>query len=347
MSVDRLFLGHETAFRIWRKVGPLASTELVPTRVRSLMGGTPSKAKLESFRSNHPDLALDAIDVLVQPGDQRRLPDANVHVISRALPDRSFYRLEDNLYIASPELTLFQLASKLSEAQALKLAMEMCGSYAIDTSTAEFYDMDPFSSEAEDEGITKRPPLTSANKLSRYAARLLRPGSRAQSVKFLQWLADSSASPRETALCMLLCMPPRLGGYGLALPELNKRIELTPEEQIMVGAHHFDCDLYWQIKERVAVEYDSKQHHTKEEKQERDAIRRNMLQYKGVRVITATRVQVNRPNQFDRLARQIARAVGKRMRPVEKEHVAARDNLRETLFSWDLLAQTHPDSTRE
>ncbi len=344
MGANRLFLGYETAFWIWRKVGPLAPTELLPTRVRSLMGGAPSQAKLELFRSEHPDLVLDAVDVLVRPGDQRRVPGTNVHVISRDLPDRSFCRLDDDLYVASPELTLFQLASKLSEAQALKLAMEMCGGYAIDTSTAAFYDHDPFSSEGEDVGICKRPPLTNARKLSAYAARLYRPDSRAHGVKFLRWLVDGSASPRETALCMLLCMPPRLGGYGLALPELNKRIELTLEERIMVGVQHFDCDLCWlRNKKSVALEYDSKLYHTAEEKQERDAIRRNMLQYKGVRVITATRVQVNRPEQFDKLAKQVARAVGKRMRTVGKEHIAARDDLRETLFSWDVLAEARPE----
>lgn len=343
MSTDRLYLGYETAFWIWRKVGPLSGTELMPTRVRSLAGGVPSQAKLDAFRANHPDLALDTVNVLVRPGDQRRVPGMNAHVISRSLPDRSFYRLDDDVYVASPELTLFQLASGLTEAQALKLAMEMCGGYAIDTSTAEFYDSDPFSFDDEDDGLCKRAPLTSRRKLSAFAARLLRPGSRAHSVKFLRWLVDGSASPRETALCMLLCMPPRLGGYGLALPELNKRIELTPEERGMVGVHHFDCDLYWSRENvRVALEYDSKRHHMAEEKQERDAIRRNMLQYIGVRVITATRVQVNRPSQFDKLARQAARATGKRLRPVEREHIAARRDLRETLFSWDLFAQSRP-----
>ena len=61
-----------------------------------------------------------------------------------------------------------------------------------------------------------------------------------------------------------------------------------------------------------------------------------MLQYKGVRVITAPRLQVNNAYQFDKLARQVARAIGKRLRIPEKEHIAARDQLRKTLFSWDI-----------
>ena len=247
---------------------------------------------------------------------------------------------EDNVYVASPELCLMQLAQVYSEPEVVKLAMEMCGSYAIDP----YYDPEDDSlynsldSQDDSPGMCKRPPLTKASKLKAYAEKQLAPGSRARSAHYLRYVVDGSASPRETALFMLLCMPPRFGGYGLAFPELNKRIELTPSERLMVGAHHFDCDFYWRRRIRVATEYDSKTHHTAEEKQQRDAIRRNMLQYKGVKVITATRMQVSNASQFDKLARQIGREIGKRFRIPEKQHVAAREQLRSTVFDWDVVA---------
>ena len=321
--MDRLFLGYETAFWIWRKAGPLAYSTLRPTRIRSLAGGAPSRSKVGAFLADHPDLATDEVHVIVRSGDQREIDGVRVHTRSAPLPDRSLFRLDDGLYVASPELCLLQLASKLTEPQAVKLAMEMCGSYAIDVHDDEM-------------GFAKRPPLTSAAKLGAYAARLHKPGGGARALHHLRYVIDDAASPRETALCMLLCMPPRFGGYGIALPELNRRIELTRREQLAVGAHHFDCDLYWPGS-KVAVEYDSAQFHTASEKQERDAIRRNMLQYKGVHVITATRAQVNSGAQFDKLANQIARKVGKRLRAPDKEHVAERSNLRKTVFDWDVL----------
>lgn len=323
MGVDRLFLGHETAFWIWRKAGPQAFLVLTPTRVRSLAGGAPTVAKIRMFESEHPDLSLEMVDVLVQYGDQRTIPHAKNHVRSSPFPDRSFYRLDDGLYVASPELCLLQLATKLSEPQAVKLALEMCGSYAIDV-------------HDEQMGFCKRPPLTSASKLQAYANRLHKQNGGAKSLHHLRYVADNSASPRETALCMLLCMPPRFGGYGLALPELNKRIELSPSAQLVLGNRYFECDLYW-VDKRVAVEYDSAQYHTAQEKQERDAIRRNLLEDAGVRVITATRQQVSDEGQFDKLARQIARAVGKRLRVPKQEHVAERGALRKTVFDWDVL----------
>ena len=323
MDANRLFLGYETAFWIWRKAGPQAFLALTPTRVRSLAGGAPTVAKIEMFESEHPDLSLETIDVLVQYGDQRKVPHTKNHVRSLSFPDRSFYRLDDGVYVASPELCLLQLASKLSEPQAVKLALEMCGGYAIDVHDEEM-------------GFCKRPPLTSASKLDAYAKRLYKQGGGARALHPLRYVADNSASPRETALYMLLCLPPRFGGYGLALPEMNKRIELSPREQLVLGNRYFECDLYWAEK-RVAVEYDSAQYHTAQEKQERDAIRRNLLEHHGVHVITATRQQVSDEGQFDKLARQIARAVGKRLRAPKQEYVAERSALRKTVFDWDVL----------
>jgi len=283
-------------------------------------------------------LALDTIDLVVCYGDQRRLPGVKTHIRRVPLPERSFYRLDENVYVASPELCLMQLSSKLSEPQVVKLALEMCGSYALDTTMPiedGLFDT-LIGYEDESPGIVKRPALTSASKLGAYAKRLLKENSRARGAHLLRYVANGSASPRETALFMLLCMPPRFGGYGLAVPELNRRIKLTLREQLMVGARHFDCDLYWGHP-RIAVEYDSRLHHTAQEKQERDAIRRNMLQYKGVQVITATRKQVNSANEFDKLARQVGRAIGKRFRIPEKEHVEARARLREIVFDWDAI----------
>ena len=335
MAKDRLFIGYETAFWIWMKAGPLAFSALTPSRVHSLVGGAPTEEKIRAFRSEHPDLALRDIDLVVRYGDQRDLPGVKTHVRRAPLPERSFYRLDDDVFVASPELCLMQLASKLSEPQAVKLAMEMCGSYAIDPadSSEPFYTPDPLD---DDSGMCKRPPLTNTTKLRAYAERLFASNSRARGAHCLRYVVDGSASPRETALFMLLCMPIRFGGYGLALPELNRRIELNPPEKLLVGVSHYDCDLYWAHR-RIGVEYDSRRHHSALEKQERDAIRRNMLQYKGVQVIVATRTQVNKPGEFDKLSRQIGRAIGKRFRIPEKEHIAARKQLRKVLFSWDVL----------
>mgnify|MGYP007055184147 FL=1 len=40
---------------------------------------------------------------------------------------------------------------------------------------------------------------------------------RKKAARALQYVMGDSASPRETALAMLLCLPYRLGGYGIEL----------------------------------------------------------------------------------------------------------------------------------
>ena len=336
MAESRLYLGYETAFWIWRMAGPLAFSALTPTRARSLVGGAPSASKIKSFRSKHPDLTTESIDVLVKYGDQRNVPGVRVHTLSNSLPDRTLYQLDDDTYVVSPELCLLQLATKYTEPEVVKLALEMCGTYAVDPYASidrGFYDTDD---PDERQGMAKRPPLTSRSKLDSLASRMFAANSRARRTHFLRYVTDGSASPRETALCMLLCMAPRFGGYGFKLPELNQRIELEVSERLMVGVNHFDCDMYWP-NERVAVEYDSKLHHSEAENQERDAIRRNMLEYKNIRVITATRKQLNSPGHFNAMAQQIASAIGKRTKTPDQHQIAARMTLRDTAFNWDLF----------
>lgn len=322
MSNNRLFLGFETAFHIWRTTGLLGADLLSPTRVRTLTGGAPNALKIDSFRLRHPDLAVREIDVLVQRDDFRKTPGIRNHICSAPFPERSFYRLDDDVFVAAPELCLMQLASKLTVPETTKLAMELCGSFAVDV----LFD---------DPGFCRRPAVTSTKKLKAYAAKLYRPNSRARPTSFLRWVSDAAASPREAALCMLLCMPPRFGGYGIELPQMNAKVELNVAEQFMSGKSCYICDLLWKTH-NVAVEYDSMRYHTLQEKQEQDAVRRNMLEYKGIQVITATRAQLNSAAQFDKLAHQVAHAVGKRLRVPDKSHVSARSGLRKTLFAWDI-----------
>lgn len=328
--MSNLYISHETAFWIWRKMGDHAFRALKPTRMRSLSNSNPTHNTLTRFKRDYPDLLIGDIDALVRSKERSHKTGVAFHTCQKPLPDRSFYMLDEGIYVASPELCLMQLARKCTTAQTVKLAMEMCGSYAIDV--------------FDEDGFGKRMPLTNAQKLMAYAARLYSPNSNGKGVQFLKWTVDNAASPRETALCMLLCMPPRFGGYGIPLPQLNKRIELSLKEQLAVGKRYFDCDLYWQGK-RVGMEYDSARFHTEMEKQEQDAVRRNMLQHKNIRMITATRLQVNQEGTFDELAHQVARALGKRMPTPKREHIAERRALRSTLFNWDIFPK--PDNEED
>jgi len=133
---------------------------------------------------------------------------------------------------------------------------------------------------------------------------------------------------------MLLCLPYRLGGYNLPKPIMNYEIPLNATEARMAGKHCFRADLFWP-EFNLDVEYDSSQFHLEERRMETDAIRRNVLNHKGIRVLSVTRNQMNSMVAFDAIAQQIAQVLGKRIQVNPEQFYDRRKRLREVLFDCD------------
>ena len=93
------------------------------------------------------------------------------------------------------------------------------------------------------------------------------------------------------------------------------------------------CDLHW-VDQRVVIEYDSDQEHLTSQSASRDAARRNVLGYKDIEVITVRKPMIDSPRAFDNVARQLARALGRRLRTRDMEFTPARAILRAKLFPW-------------
>ena len=144
---------------------------------------------------------------------------------------------------------------------------------------------------------------------------------------------DNSNSPAETALVLFLCLPVRLGGYGFEYPNMNPTTPLGKRASNMLGHPTMRCDLHW-VDQGVVVEYDSDQEHLSSQSASKDATRRNVLGYKGTSTITVRRPMISAPNAFDGVARQLARALGRRLRPRDMEFTSARRDLRFELFPW-------------
>ena len=118
----------------------------------------------------------------------------------------------------------------------------------------------------------------------------------------VRYAVDGSASPMETALALMLCLPKTAGGYGLPKPQMNRVLPLDAETGRVRVA-----DLFWP-EAKVAVEYDSDAFHAEKEKLRRDALRRNQLESQSVTVLTATAEHLSSLAALDELAGQIARA---------------------------------------
>lgn len=112
---------------------------------------------------------------------------------------------------------------------------------------------------------------------------------------------------------MSLTLPLAEGGLGLPKAQLNHSLPLGTYARRATGRHYFVCDLFWPDC-NVAVEYDSDAVHTGAQRIAADSARRNALSYLDISVITVTRAEYQNRDDFNRVARIIAKHLHKRIR---------------------------------
>ena len=135
----------------------------------------------------------------------------------------------------------------------------------------------------------------------------------------------------ESCLVLMLCLPPHYGGYGLPIPDMNPATFLNDLGKMAFSEGQLHCDLHWR-EAHVACEYDSRMHH--EGRLSEDAIRLNTLNDQGERVFVVSPEIIRNLSSVHYLAQQLARALGKRLRPEAMEMTPARIKLHKTLFPW-------------
>jgi very-short-patch-repair endonuclease len=163
----------------------------------------------------------------------------------------------------------------------------------------------------------------SANSNSRalVAARLLR--------------ADSH-SPMESRLYARYCLPRRYGGLNLLPVELNKKLELPERIYRASGISRYSVDLYWP-KAHIAIEYEGAGAHSGLSAEERDRLKRNILEVTGVRIISIDKQQYRKEDMLELYGIEIAKAMGIkpwRIKPKANE-IAARYALIDAVSNWD------------
>lgn len=142
---------------------------------------------------------------------------------------RSFMRIEDGLYVSTPEMAFCEMASVLSLERLIALGFELCGTYRrASTFGLARYDATPLTSPGALASFIEKSPQFKGVKKARRA---------------LPCILAGSASPRESELAMLLCLPYSLGGYGLPHPTMNAEMPL-PKNVAATGRSSLRCDLY-------------------------------------------------------------------------------------------------------
>lgn len=246
-------------------------------------------------------------------------PFARVHFRGGRLPRKSIVKLSDRTLTCAPEYALVQIAAKERSIIALlEIGYELCGTYR------ELLAKQPRPYDA--------PALATAESIAAFVGE--NPsihGSRAIK-RILPYLANGSASPRETKLALLLGLPRRLGGYGLGIPQMNLPVDFDSRAQSIALRASARCDLHWP-ESKLDVEYQSKFAHEGERARIRDSRRANALAAMGWTTISITNEELNSKTACDAIAEAI-RKVLKRKRRLDPQDFDRRN--RELRYELDL-----------
>ena len=307
-----------SALDFWRSDHPIAQSQPKKSSLRKLPNSIDTSLPAIQQAREICGIGQRPLHIMVlKASSRRRIQNVEFHVRSQPFPSGSLVRIDDNVFVASPEMCFVQVAAEGVFPITAIAGVEFCGYYA--------------AAPKLESGMRPRRPLTSSRLLLSYCDRAAgQPGVK-NARKALSYIVDFSASPKETGLMLLLCLPGLTGGYGLPLPLLNHRIDVGKHVRKVSNKNYYRCDLFWP-EPSLAIEYDSNFAHTGSADIANDSKRRNALEEMGVHVMSVTWEQAKNPNECEKIARIVARRLGKPLRNHSYDVAERRYELRRYLL---------------
>lgn len=235
-----------------------------------------------------------------------------VHVREKALPARALVRVTRDVLVPCPELLFCSLAAN-PDIDVIDLALvgyELCGRYLVDE--------DP---EAWDGFINHSEPLTSRKKIRAFMGKMVPFHGASKARQAFELVRDGSNSPMETVLAVLLVAPRSVGGLGV-----RGSLELNQPVRTLMGTRYVDL-----LLNGVGIEYKGREAHSLE-KVGRDDRRQNHIVGTGLPIFNVWYESLASDAMFLELAKEIYRAMGKRLRIESRAHHVARQCLRRRLL---------------
>lgn len=332
----RLYLAQSSSLEVMRYMRSIDDglVQGTPVRARSLRDAAYKWAHLKELDTTAEQILShvnDRIHAFVPKREHaNKTKHLVTHVISNAVPLGTFIDIGHGICLSTVPFLLSQLALQLDLVDWLLIGMELCGHYS-------HWKLPPISMEqtiaqaqasSESKGVTMQlRPASSTSRIASYLERAngMRGVSKARDR--LRWLADNSASPMETSVYLLLCLPRRLGGYGFPKPVLNPKVTISTPE----GKKERYPDLYW-TAQSIDVEYESDLEHSGEWSRYRDSKRMVSLVAARITVLPLTRYQLMDVDSFDSFAKSLGKLIGVRIRALPSDWGYLRSQLRASVL---------------
>ena len=331
----RLYLAPDASFELTRYLRSTNSEEGLggtPVRKRMLNDAVNSSRGIDELDEtaqrwlSHVGMPVHAY--VADRAKGTRTKRLVTHVFGQSVPYGAFLDLGHGVCVCTPQFSFLQIAAKCDLVETVCLGMELCGTYSrwsLDSDGAYGTQHMAFG---QGRGCAfDLPPALRANRIPAFVKRLsaFRGSKRAQSAA--KWVVDNSASPMETAVYLLLCLPKRLGGYGLPKPVLNPKLTINNPDGVKVRYP----DMFWSGA-NVDVEYNSDAEHSGEWARYRDSKREVELTVANVKVLPLTRAQLMNTEEFDAFAQGLRRLLGVQARGYDLRWAFKRDELRRRLL---------------
>lgn len=254
--------------------------------------------------------------------DRLTLSDVACHALGKATTPESYIDFGGGIIGLSIEHFYVSICCRLSFAQRMLLAYELCGYYTIVPNPD--YDEEAKSGEkAYKAKAVTRAPLATVERLRAFAKNNPQIRGSKLALKALKYAADSARSPEEARLAIVMLLPHGMGGYGRGPLVMDYRVDA--EETLK------KCDIFLLIG-RIDIEYQSDLYHASRVALRSDSKRANALSALGIPVVTVTSEELRDPELFHTVMEHVGKLQNRRLRIRTSGFTEKRKALWDALF---------------
>jgi hypothetical protein len=243
---------------------------------------------------------------------------------------------EKGVCLSAPWFCFLQMVPNLNLADGIRLGMELCGTHSTLPFTPGLTLPFELSEREKKNGFVDTHPIMNATQLRAFI-QAMGLGRQAKALIAARFVIDGSRSPCESRLYIVLCLPTRLGGYGLPRPLLNYRIDLPKHLWEVAGTDRYYVDFYYPGEMYAgitqAVEFDGG-YHWQGNQRMRDNVRQILLEEMGIQVIRIDKLQLQSMEIMDLQARRLADALGVCLHEPTTSVLRAREKLFKQALDW-------------